>query len=323
MRILLVDPIDRSGEALLAERGAEVIAAPDGSAPTVRRLARTADALITRSKLPDDIFDAAPNVCAVTIHGTGTDLVPLAAADAHAVAVANLPGENARSVAEYCAMAMLMLARGIVPIMSAMRTRPWDEARALGAGAHEIGEMTAGLVGVGAIGSRLARICRHGFGMRVLGYRRRLDRLPPEAEPAAIERLLAESDFVVLACPLTPETHHLLDRARFALMKPTAWLINVGRGPVVEEAALVEALRERRIAGAMLDVYERYRIEPGHPLFSLDNVLLTPHLSGMTVESRRRMGRAAAEATLAMLAGERPPHLVNPDVWPKFLARLS
>ncbi|MDW8468660.1 MAG: hypothetical protein RML56_06425 [Burkholderiales bacterium] len=109
-----MDPIDRSGEALLAERGAEVIAAPDGSAPTVRRLARTADALITRSKLPDDIFDAAPNVCAVTIHGTGTDLVPLAAADAHAVAVANLPGENARSVAEYCAMAMLMLARGIV-----------------------------------------------------------------------------------------------------------------------------------------------------------------------------------------------------------------
>ncbi|MDW8468662.1 MAG: NAD(P)-dependent oxidoreductase [Burkholderiales bacterium] len=77
------------------------------------------------------------------------------------------------------------------------------------------------------------------------------------------------------------------------------------------------------MAGAMLDVYERYRIEPGHPLFSLDNVLLTPHLSGMTVESRRRMGRAAAEATLAMLAGERPPHLVNPDVWPKFLARLS
>lgn len=323
VRVLLVDPIDPSGEALLRERGAAVLAAPDGEAATVKRLARECDALITRSKLPDDLFDAAPGLRAVTIHGTGTDLVPLAAASAHGVAVANLPGSNAQSVAEYCAMAMLMLARNIVPIMAAMRARPWDEARALGAAAHEIAEMTAGIVGVGAIGARLARILRHGFGMRVLGHRRRLDRLPPEAEAAPLERLLAESDFVVLTCPLTPETHHLLDRERFALMKPTAWLVNVGRGPVVDEAALVEALRERRIAGAMLDVYEHYRIEPGHPLFALDNVILTPHLSGMTRESRRRMGRAAAEATLAMLAGERPAHLVNPDVWPKFRARLQ
>lgn len=323
VRVLIVDPIDPSGEALLKSRGAEVLAAADGCAETVKRLAREADAVITRSKLPDDIFAAAPRLRAVTIHGTGTDLVPLAAANALGVAVANLPGENAASVAEYCAMAMLMLARDIVPILHAMRARPWDEARSLGAHAHEIADMTAGIVGVGAIGSRLARILRRGFGMRVLGHRRRLDRLPEEAEAATLERLLTESDFVVLACPLTPETHHLLDRERFALMKRSAWLVNVGRGPVVEEAALVEALRERRIAGAMLDVYEHYRIEAGHPLFALDNVLLTPHLSGMTRESRRRMGRAAAEATLALLAGERPAHLVNPEAWPRFRARFQ
>jgi D-3-phosphoglycerate dehydrogenase len=97
-------------------------------------------------------------------------------------------------------------------------------------------------------------------------------------------------------------------------MKRSAWLINVGRGPVVEEAALLEALRERRIAGAMLDVYEHYRLEPGHPLLSLDNVVLTPHLSGMTVESRARMGVAAAEEMLRMLAGEPPRNFVNPHV---------
>ena len=97
-------------------------------------------------------------------------------------------------------------------------------------------------------------------------------------------------------------------------MKKTAWLINVVRGPVVEEAALVDALRERRIAGAMLDVYERYRLEPGHPLVSLDNVVLTPHLSGMTVESRARMGVAAAEEMLRMLAGEPPKNFVKPQV---------
>jgi D-3-phosphoglycerate dehydrogenase len=148
--------------------------------------------------------------------------------------------------------------------------------------------------------------------MRVLGSQRRLDRLPSEAEASDLDALVANSDFIVITCPLTPETRHLFNRERISRMKRSAWLINVGRGPVVEEAALVEALRERRIAGAMLDVYEHYRLEPGHPLLSLDNVVLTPHLSGMTVESRARMGVAAAEEMLRMLRGERPRNFVNP-----------
>jgi D-3-phosphoglycerate dehydrogenase len=104
-------------------------------------------------------------------------------------------------------------------------------------------------------------------------------------------------------------------------MKREAWLINVGRGPVVEEEALVEALRERRIAGAMLDVYEHYRIDQSHPLQSLDNAVLTPHLAGMTRDSRGRVSVLAAEDTLRMLAGEPPRHLVNPEVWKRFLER--
>jgi D-3-phosphoglycerate dehydrogenase / 2-oxoglutarate reductase len=147
----------------------------------------------------------------------------------------------------------------------------------------------------------------------VLGNQRRLDRLPPEAEASALDALLQASDFVVVTCPLTPQTHHLFNRQRFALMKPSAWLINVGRGAVVEEAALIEALRSRRIAGAMLDVYEHYRLTPGHPLLSLDNVVLTPHLSGMTEESRARMGVAAADEMLRMLAGQPPKNFVNPE----------
>jgi len=320
-RVLLVDPIDASGEKLLREHGAELVAAPDGNAATVRNLARGCDALITRSRLPDDIFEAAPRLRAVTIHGTGIDLVPLPSANAHGVAVANLPGGNAQSVAEYCVMAMLMLARNVFPITTALRSQPWDQARALGARAHEIAALTAGIVGVGEIGRRLARFLRHGFEMRVLGNQRRLDRLPAEAEPAPLDELVRQSDFLVLTCPLTPETHHLFDRARIAAMKPSAWLINVGRGAVVEETALVAALQQKRIAGAMLDVYEHYRIEPGHPLLALDNVVLTPHLAGMTRESRGRMGVAAAEDTLRMLAGEAPHHLVNPEVWSQFRAR--
>ena len=314
-RVLLTDPIDASGEELLRSRGVEVVSAPEGSAATVKRLAAEADALIIRSKLPDDIFEAAPRLRAITIHGTGIDLVPLAEATRRGVPVANLPGANAQSVAEYCVMAMLMLARNIVAIASAIRARPWDEARALAFEAHEIAGLTAGIVGVGEIGARVAKTCRHGFGMRVLGHQRRLDRLPPEAEAADLDALVAQSDFVVLACPLTPETHHLFGAGRLAAMRPSSWLINVGRGPVVDEKALVEALHERRIAGAMLDVYEHYRISPGHPLFALNNVILTPHLAGSTRESRARAAVRAADETLRMLAGEKPVNFVNPEAW--------
>jgi D-3-phosphoglycerate dehydrogenase len=316
--VLLTDSIAPAGEELLST-SATVIRAPDSAPATIRSLARDADGVIIRSKLPDDIFDAAPRLRAVVVHGTGTDLVPLESATAHGVVVANLPGINAQSVAEYCAMAMLMLARNIISITLAVRSIPWDEARRLGARAHEIAGMTLGIVGVGEIGGRLAKIARHGFGMKVLGHQRRLERLPPETDPATLQELLLHSDFVVLCCPLTPQTRYLVNRETISRMKPSAWLINIGRGAVVQEEALVEALRTKRIAGAMLDVYEHYRLEPGHPLFALDNVILTPHLAAVTRESRARASVAAADEMLRILRGERPRNLVNPEIFGKEL----
>jgi D-3-phosphoglycerate dehydrogenase len=321
MRVLLVDPIDPSGVELLRQH-ADVILSTDSSHEGIRRDARDADAIITRSRLPDDFFDFAKKIKAVMIHGTGLDLVPIRAATERGIPVANIPGGNAQSVAEYCVLAMLMLGRNAFEITTRMKARPWDETRALGAKAHEISALTVGIVGVGAIGSRVAKICRNGFGMRVLGNQRRLDQVGPDAQPATLGEILSMADFIVVTCPLTPETHHLFNRDRLAKMKSTAWLINVGRGAVVEETALIEALRTKSIAGAMLDVYEHYRLEPGHPLLSLDNAVLTPHLSGMTQESRKRMGAAAAEETLRMLAGERPKNFVNPEVWNSFQGRF-
>ena len=309
-RVLIVDPIAAEGEEVLS-RAAEVVRSPDSSHDTIRLLARESDGVITRSKLPDDLFSAAPRVRAVAIHGTGTDLVPLADATARGVPVSNIPGGNAQSVAEYCAMAMLVLARNVFSIVQSLRQTSWDQARALGAGSHEIAAMTVGIVGVGAIGTRLARICHHGFNMRVLGHQRRLDRLPAEALATPLDDLVAKSDFVVATCPLTPETHHLFNAARLAKMKRSAWLINVGRGAVVHEEALIDALGRKQIAGVMLDVYEHYRLPPGHPLLSLDNAVLTPHLAGMTVESRARMSVAAAEEMLLMLDGKPPRNWVN------------
>ncbi len=319
-RVLLVDSIDPAAVALLREK-TEVIVCREASFDGIRRDGELADAVITRSRLPDDLFDAARNVRAVMIHGTGTDLVPLKSASERGIAVANIPGGNAQSVAEYCAMAMLIQARNFLDIHAAIRTLPWDDTRKLGAKARELATMTVGIVGLGEIGKRVAKICRQGFGMRVLGNQRRMDRLGPDAEPAALDQILAAAEFIVLACPLTPETHHLFDKNRISKMKSSAWLINVGRGAVIDEAALVEALREKRIAGAMLDVYEHYRLDPGHSLFSLPNAVLTPHLAAMTQESRRRMGAAAAQETLRMLAGERPVNFVNPEAWSKFVER--
>ena len=317
-RVLLSDSIAPAGEELLS-RTATLVRAPDSAPATLKRLAGDVDGIIIRSKLPDDIFEAAPRLRGVVVHGAGTDLVPVESATAHGVMVANLPGINAQSAAEYCAMAMLMLARRILPITESLRRNTWDEARRLGADARELTGMTLGIVGVGAIGSRLAKIARHGFGMTVLGHQRRLDRLPPETQSAGLDELLSKSDFVVLACPLTPQTRHLMNPETISLMKSSAWLINVGRGPVVQEEALVDALRGKRIAGAMLDVYEHYRLEPGHPLFSLDNVILTPHLAAVTREARARAGIAAAEEMLRILRGERPRNLVNPEVLKKEL----
>lgn len=312
-RVLVTDLIDPAGIALLA-KSVEVVRPPDTDPATLRALGREVDAVITRSRLPDDLFDAAPRIRAVTIHGVGTDLVNLASASAHGIMVANIPGGNAQSVAEYCLMAIMVLARNFRSIDRKLRSDAWDTARALASDAVEVSGKTLGIVGVGHIGKRLAAICSGGLSMRVLGNQRRLDELPEPIEPAPLERVLAESDFVVLTCPLTPETHHMMNAARLASMKKTAFLINVGRGPVVDESALVNALRSKALAGAMLDVYEHYRLEPGHDLFSLPNAVLTPHLAGSTRESRERVGCIAAEETLRMLAGLPPTSFVNPQV---------
>ncbi len=312
-RVLVTDLIDPAGIDLLAA-SVEVVRPPDTDPATLRALGREVDAVVTRSRLPDDLFEAAPRIRAVTIHGVGTDLVNIASASAHGIRVANIPGGNAQSVAEYCLMAIMLLARNFRSIDRRLRSDAWDTARALASDAVEVSGKTLGIVGVGHIGKRLAAMCSGGLSMRVLGNQRRLDALPEPIEPAPLERLLAESDFVVLTCPLTPETHHMMNAARLASMKKTAFLINVGRGPVVDESALVDALRSKAIAGAMLDVYEHYRLEPGHDLFSLTNAVLTPHLAGSTRESRKRVGCIAAEETLRMLAGLPPLSFVNPEV---------
>ncbi|HET8748025.1 MAG TPA: NAD(P)-dependent oxidoreductase [Ramlibacter sp.] len=154
------------------------------------------------------------------------------------------------------------------------------------------------------------------LGMRVLGLARRPGTLPAGVAAADKASLFAQSDVVVLCCPLTEQTRGLVDAATLAGMKPRALLINVARGPVVDTAALLAALRAGRLGGAALDVHERQPLQPGDAVFDAPNLLLTPHVAGITETSMRAMSEAAIATLLALLAGERPSNVVNPEVFP-------
>jgi D-3-phosphoglycerate dehydrogenase len=231
------------------------------------------------------------------------------------VLVANVPGANADSVAEFAVAQMLAIARRVEVMHADLLAKGWDPARAHSGQAFELRGRTLGIIGVGAIGTRLAELASAGFRMRVLGYRRNADFMPPGVVYADLETLFAESDFVALACPLTPETRGLVSARRIAGMKRTAWLLNLARGPVVDEAALLAALRQGRIGGAALDVYDVQPLVPDHPLRTLPNVILTPHAAGLSTEAVERMSSGAAEEVVRILAGQRPRSFINPEAW--------
>lgn len=310
--LLLTNPMHPDGAALL-EPQARLVTAPDTKPDTLRALAAEADGIIVRAKLPDDICDHAPRLRGIVRHGVGLDFIPVAAATARGIPVANLPGSNTQTVAEYCIAAILSLRRPLLSMDARLRRDGWLPARGMADPLTEIGGTTLGVVGVGTIGTRVARIARNGFGMTVLGASRRSGRMPPGVEEAALDDLFARSDAVVLTCPLTDETRGLVDDRRLGLMKPHAVIVNVSRGPVIDTAALVRALNAGTIGGAALDVFDVQPLPPDDPLFACPNLLLTPHAAGITATSMRTMSIGAAEEMLRILRGDDPVNLVNPE----------
>ncbi len=246
--------------------------------------------------------------------GAGYDKIDLAACTEHGVAVFNAPLALNHSTASAALLFMLALAKRLPEQERLVRAGRWDrQAEVLGS---EILGRTVGIVGLGHSGQELVRLLAP-FQMRVLAY-------SPHAEPAQAEALgvrltpldemLAESDFVSLHCRLTPETRGLIGRGQLALMKPSAYLINVGRGELVDQPALVVALRDRRIAGAGLDVFDVEPLPADDPLVRLDNVILTPHWLASTTDVWAATGNAMAEGMLRAARGELPENIVNPEV---------
>ncbi|WP_088148236.1 hydroxyacid dehydrogenase [Achromobacter denitrificans] len=270
-----------------------------------------------------DLIRQCPELVCVSSGGAGYDTVDVAACTAAGIAVVNQAGGNAASVAEHTYALLLAVQRRVVE--SHLRLRHDTGFSREDLMGHEIHGAVIGLVGLGQIGTRVARIAQ-GFGLRVLAHDPLLDAETIRArgaEPVGLDRLLAESDFVSLHCPLDASTRGLFDARAFAAMKSGAVFISTARGGIHDEAALYDALRAGHLRGAGLDVWQQEPPARDAPLLGLANVVATFHTAGVTHEARRNVARSSAMQLAAMLRGERPPQLVNPEVWPIASRRIA
>ncbi|MDR6952553.1 D-3-phosphoglycerate dehydrogenase [Ancylobacter sp. 3268] len=312
-RVLATSPLHPDAEAFLRERCAYVVA-PDTRPETLKHAAADADALIVRVRLPDDIFDRAPRLKACIRHGVGLDFIPVEAATRAGIVVGNLPDANTQAVVEHVVGCALMLAKGFHDLADDFRANGW--AARDRHPSRELAGRTLGIVGCGRIGRGVARAMKQALGMRVIGYNRSAMTPGDDIEPTTLDEVFRQADMIVLTIALAPETRGVVDARRLALMKPGALLINVARGELIDDVALIAALENGRLGGAALDVFDREPLPPDHILLSAPRLFLTPHVAGGTRESLRRMSMEAAEDALAVLQGKPPRHLINPEVWP-------
>jgi len=275
-------------------------------------------AMITDGVDPE-LMDRAPRLRVVSNMAVGYNNIDVAAATARGIVVTNTPGILTEATAELAFALILASARRVVDLDRRTRAGEWTCWAPLLFLSREVSGKMLGIVGLGRIGRAVARRAK-AFGMEVLYHNRVRLEAAEEQDLGVVyaekDELLGKADFVSLHVPLSDETRHFIGRRELGIMKPTSYLVNTSRGPVVDEGALVEALREKRIEGAGLDVYENEPVlAPG--LTSLDNVVLMPHVGSATVETRMKMAHMAAENLLAGLRGERPAHVVNPEVLPR------
>jgi glyoxylate reductase len=279
----------------------------------------TVDALVSllSDKIDPEVFNAAPKLKIVSQLAVGFDNIDIAEATRRGIYVTNTPEVLTDTTADFAWALLMAIARRVAEADKYVRTGKWKVSwhPAMLSG-RDIYGATIGIIGAGRIGYAVAKRAK-GFDMRVLFY----DVIPrPEmekdlrAKKVDLDTLLKESDFVSVHVPLMKETHHLVNAQKLSLMKKTAYLINNSRGPVVDEKALYEALRKGQIAGAGLDVFEQEPTPVDNPLLKLDNVVVAPHISSASLETRAKMSEMVAENLVAFFEGKRPPNLVNSDV---------
>ena len=277
------------------------------------------DALATllTDKIDAEVFDVAPNLKIIAQFAVGYDNIDIKKATKRSIYVTNTPGVLTETTADFAWALLMAVARRVVEADKYIRSGKWEvgwhPTMILG---RDVYGATLGIVGVGRIGAAVAKRAR-GFGMRILYYSAtRKSNLEKTLglEFADLDTLLQKSDFVSIHVPLMEKTYHLIDERKLKLMKKTACLINNSRGPVVDEKALYKALTEGWIAGAALDVFEQEPTSIDNPLLKLDNVVVAPHISSSSHETRSRMAEMVAENLIAFFDGRIPPNLVNREV---------
>jgi D-3-phosphoglycerate dehydrogenase len=324
LKIFVTQPIPTAGLDVLRRAYPNFQMNPEErvlSRPELLEKVKGCDAVLSllTDKIDGELLDAAGSQLQVVANmAVGFDNIDLAAATARSVMATNTPGVLTDATADHAWALLFSIARRIPEsekFLRAGKFKSWGPLLFLGG---DVTGRTLGIIGAGRIGHAVAMKSR-GFNMRVL-YADEMPNTKLEqeigAQKVSVEELLRESDFVSVHVPLLPSTKHLINTQSLRLMKKTAYLINTSRGPVVDEAALAAALKNGVIAGAALDVFENEPLV--HPeLLKLDNIVLTPHTASATIETRSKMATMAAENIIAALAGQKPPNLVNTEVWEK------
>jgi D-3-phosphoglycerate dehydrogenase / 2-oxoglutarate reductase len=308
----------------LENESPEETSAPILSAAHAYQVGAARDELARHFHVDQDLLRRAPNLLIVSSNGAGYDPVDVEACTEAGVLVVNQSGGNAHSVAEHALGMLLTLSKRILEADRALRREANVSRNAL-IGTEAQGK-TIGIVGLGNVGRRIAALGKGLLGMNVLAYDPYLTAAEMAArggEKVELDELLGRSDYVSISCPLTKESRGMIGAREFALMQPHAYFITTARGFIHDEAALLEALRNKAIAGAGLDVWAKEPPPPDHPLLQFDNVLASPHTAGVTREARANMGRIAAEQILDALDGMRPPRIINPEVWPRYVRRFE
>lgn len=270
----------------------------------------SADGLLVRiGTLSRQIIERLPRLKVIALHGVGVDQVDVAAATEHGVYVTNVPGGNTPGVVELAVGLMIAMLRRIPAADRRLRTdHDWDGSRFLGS---EIGSRTVGLIGYGNIARGVARVCQT-LGARVIATRRsNRDENDEGVEILSFDEVVEQADILSVHVPLNDETRGMIDRRVFSRMKPGSYFVNVSRGPIVDQDALVAALQSGHLAGAALDVLESEPPDFSSPLFTMDNVVITPHMAGSSHESLATIARRASEDILRVLSGDAPLHAVN------------
>lgn len=301
-KIIVTEQIDPVGITLLRAAGHEVeeLGLKGGVEIPAGQVA-DADALLVRiAEVTGELIAACPKLKVISKHGVGVDNIDLDAAKAHGVAVTITPGANSTSVAEHAFALLIALAKNLPTVCGKYREIGFAAKNC--APGIEISGKTLGIIGCGRIGSRIAQMARGGFGMRVLAYDPYITEAPEGVELVdERDRVFAESDFVTLHPVLNKETSGSVGAREFALMKRGAIFINCGRGPLVDEVALIAALQSGQLGGAGLDVTAQEPCPPSSPLFAMPNVLLTPHYAPTTTEAAVAVSRMAAQNVIDIL----------------------